>query len=121
MSDNPQKFKLTRKTVPVTIEDADGTDRNYTVQELTGKDRDLFMKKLGDKARLNDKGEPIGFKDQVGLISHLLSVSLVDENGKKVSQETIDGWPSGTLDGLAKISYELSAIAPTEAAKVGND
>ncbi len=121
MSDTPTpKFKLSRKTLPVTIEDAEGVEQSYTMQELSGKDRDLFMKKLSDKARLNDKGEPIGFKDSMGLTSYLLSLSLLDSAGKKVDQNTIDTWPASTSDGLAKLSYELSAIAPDEATKVGN-
>ncbi len=114
------KFKLSKKTLAVIIEDADGVEQTYTLQELSGKERDLFMKRISDKARLDDQGKAVGFKDQVGLVSYLLSMSLLDEKGKKISAETIDGWPTAMSDGLAKLSYELSAIAPDEAAKVGN-
>lgn len=120
MSNEIPKFKLARKTLPVEVEDAEGNTQTYTLQELSGKERDMFMKKISDKARLDDTGKAVGFKDQVGVISFLLSMSLLDEKGKAISEKTIDGWPTEITDALGKMSVGLSGISETEAVKAGN-
>lgn len=105
-------LKLSRKTVSVLLD-----DKPHTLTELTGAQRDEYLNFTGTRMKTDDKGKPVGIADYTGFQSKLVALSLTDENGKHIPEETIKAWPAAAVQELFNAAQELSGLGDkTEAA-----
>lgn len=110
------KFNLTRKEVRVDLETEDGTVTPYFIRELTGKERDTYVKLLN--IRVDGGKASVGRVD--GLETGLLALCLRDEAGKLVKAEKIGGWRAAVVEEMATIAMKLSALNKDAQEEAGN-
>jgi hypothetical protein len=112
-------FSLVKKELPVTLETASGSKTIY-LRELSGKDRDAYLKILGAKMRFDDEGKPQGLKSFDGLHIPLVSLSLYSEDGKRVPTSEIEEYPAAVVEALFDAAQDLSAINKATTTESGN-
>jgi len=115
------KFSLKRKEIKLVIEGEDGNDRNYTLREITGRDRDKFTTKLASKTKYDSSGKAIGIVDTTGLFPELLSMSLFDEKDVLVDFKVCELFPAEMQQELFEVSQRLSGLTKESETKAGND
>lgn len=114
-------LSLKRKSIKVALELEDGTTENFSIQELTGAQRDLYLTQMAKRMKYTDEGKPLGVTDFTGLHAQLLALSLVDEKGTVVPLERIQSWKSTVVQELFKAAQQLSGLNETGRAEVKND
>ena len=116
-------FKVTRNEIPVEIEDAAGTVKDYTLREFDGHSRDAYMNQIRDKAHINAEGNVTGFKTFEGIQSGLLALCLYDDKRQLVDEKIIQSFPTMMLSELFKAAQVLNGLVVSEASKeeVKND
>jgi len=112
---NELEFTLKLDQIPIVL---DG--KKYSLQELTGQQRDAYMDDMNKRMRYVD-GKAEGFTKFEGLQAGLLSKCLVDPEGKNVSESEIQAFPSHVVQALFEKAQELSALDATNAEEVKND
>lgn len=114
------EFVTYLEEVPVALRDKEGVLKQYTLRELTGAQRvDYETSNIPNMEFDKDgKARMISFQ---GMESGLLSRCLYDENGKLVSQITIESWPSKTQAGLYKIAEKLNGLGKNSEQEAKND
>lgn len=108
---NVLEFSTKIKKLPVKI---DG--KQYTIQELNGEERDLYMD-MG----LPRLGEDKKLKTVKGMQADLLSICLRDSNGELVSKKTILAWPGAVQGGLFEAARDLSGLDEASEEEAKND
>lgn len=107
------KFTTTLKSEVVSIDDKD-----YTIRELTGKERDAYNTKSGArlKMELDAKGRatPI-VRNFDGYQSELITMALTDAAGTNVPESVIAGWPASLQTTLFRKIRVMSGLSLTEA------
>ena len=103
-------FSLKLKKEEVQIEDLDGIEQTYTINELPGKQRDEFLNGIGNRMKFNSAGKTAGLKNYDGLQSGLLALCLKDKNNESVPVKDLQDWPSSVLSGLFEIASKLSGL-----------
>lgn len=117
-----ESFDLDLKETPPFQLKKDGKTRTCVLRELTGGQRDVYQTAVFAKMRTDADGKPAGMKDMSGLVSLLLSMSLVDcGNGALLSQPEIQNFPTTVQDRLFERSRVLSGLDDTGKAKAKND
>lgn len=106
----PIKLSLRRGETPIILETTDGVERAYKLREMLGKDRDLYLTRMGDKVRYNENGRVVGIKSFDGLQAALLEKCLYDENDHLVSVTDIQNFPTKTQNELFKLAQELNGL-----------
>jgi len=109
MSPTRKSFSLKLKEEEI---DIDGVP--YRLRELTGAQRDAYIKTQSDRAERNVEGKVIGVKNFDGIHTKLLSMSLVDASGKLVKEEVLRSWPSSVCEALYTAAQELSGLDKAE-------
>jgi len=102
------KVKLTKKSIPVELEVADGQCMTYQVKEMSGAQRDEYQSRLAKKATVDAQGNVIEIKDTTGLYSSLLAHTLYDPDGKLVPEATIQSWPDSAQRALFEVAREVN-------------
>jgi hypothetical protein len=86
----------------------------YTLRELDGEGRDQFMDEIMPRFKEEDSDSSGKNRARMssygGLESKLISLSLVDDEGRHVSQDVIKKWPASVQDKLFKRAQALSAL-----------
>jgi len=100
------KFTLKLKTLPVELD-----EKQYTLTELTGQQRDAYLNVSANRVKMDEKGKVTGIKNFDGLQTHLLSLSMRDPQGQLVLETEIKGWPSTVVEALYAESQKLSGLA----------
>jgi hypothetical protein len=109
-------FELKLKEVTVKL---DGSD--YIIRELTGKQRDKYLDTVAKRVQYVN-GMQAGMTSLSGLQSSLLSMCMVDEDGKNVPESTIADFPGSVTSKLFKIAQDLSGLNENEdSQEVKND
>lgn len=108
MSDK-MKLTLKRREMEVEVEGVDNVLVTYTLREMTGTQRDQYMNKMGQKAKMVD-GKMQGLKDYSNFMGDLIALSLYDSQGTLVPLKTIQEWPSSVQTALFKEAQKLSAL-----------
>ncbi len=106
---NELKFSTVLKEVPVKITGPDGKEKDYTLRELTGKLRDLFLNDMGARVKLT-AGVVESISNFVGLQSGLLALCLFNENDKPVPADEIESYPATVVAKLFEVAQELSGL-----------
>ena len=114
------EFSLKLKEKPVVIIDADGVRKNYTLRELSGRQRGKYFGELGDRMEFDEQGRLKRVKNYEGLESSLLSRCLYDENNQLVKREVIEDYPASVLAKLFEAAQELSGLGGTAEADAKN-
>lgn len=105
-----KRYSRIRKKLEIEIEEEDGTVKTYTLQEMSGTQRDKFMNKMSNRTKFDNKGNFLGFKDFDGFQSSLITLCLFDEDGKPVDEATIKLYPSSQQAGLFEDCQVLCAL-----------
>jgi hypothetical protein len=104
-------FKTVRKEKKVCIEDEDGKKTNMLLREMTGTEKGKYMASMGNRAKFDQKGNPIGLRNYDGLEASLISKCLYDvATGKLVDEKVINGWPISVQQGLMKACVKMNAM-----------
>jgi hypothetical protein len=108
------RFSLKLKEQPVLITGADGADRTFTIREMSGSQAEIYLDVLRDRL-IFDTGpdgefKVKGVKGFAGAYESLLSMCLYDQDGKLVSLEAIQLFPSDALKGLFNIAQTMNAL-----------
>lgn len=104
------KFSNARKEVPVEITDPTGTDRNWTLREMTGKGRDKYLNEVRKFITMGPKGADAQVKRFDGYQATLLHFCLFDENDENVSIEEIQELPVNIVSKLFDVAQEMNAL-----------
>ena len=107
---DPIKLSLKREELKVVLETPEGVDKTYTLREMTGRERDTYLTKMGDKFRYNAQGQVSGVKTFEGMHSILLERCLYDENDKLVSMSDLQNFPSRVLSELFAAAQKINAL-----------
>ena len=112
----PIKLKLTRQRVPVELEDEKGKILKLTLVEMDGTQRDEYLNDSASRMEIvpgevDAQGNPrTRIKDYKGLHAKLLTVCLVDENGKAPTLAEVQAWPAAVQSALYKAAQELNRL-----------
>ena len=107
---DPIKLSLKREELKVVLETPEGVDKTYSLREMTGRERDTYLTKMGDKFRYNAQGQVSGVKTFEGMHSILLERCLYDENDKLVSMSDLQNFPSRVLSELFAAAQKINAL-----------
>ncbi len=104
-------FTLKLETVQIEITDEDGAEVKYTLKELTGEQRSIFLNQVGKKVKVSASGQEVQqITDHKFLQENLLTKCIFDEEDKVITREVIQKWPAKTVAGLFKAAQELSGL-----------
>jgi len=107
---DPIKLSLKREELKVVLETPEGVEKTYTLREMSGRERDIYLTKMGDKFRYNSQGQVTGVKTFEGMHSILLERCLYDENNKLVSMTDLQNFPSRVLSELFSAAQKINAL-----------
>jgi hypothetical protein len=93
-------FRLRTKTREVTILNEKEEESKYEIRELTAAVREKYMDALSRRLVLDKKGNVIGLTKYEGMQMDLLTICMRDEDGKPVTRQMLDQWPSSTVTEL---------------------
>lgn len=106
------RISLKRKEIPFEIEKPDSTVTTYKLVELSGAEREAYLDSVRNRMTFGADGKPTGFSTFVGGNTELVAMCVRDENGKKVSKETIADWPGEALVELFEQCQKLNSLTP---------
>ena len=122
MSAEVMKLTAIVKTIPVELEQEGGAVKSYTLRELTGDQRDVYLDSMKDRFKLSASGEVSAVTNFKGLHNSLLKLCLIDdETGKVVSEEELKKLPSTTTTALFDAATKLSALDKDAKKEAKND
>lgn len=107
-------IKLRLAEIPVKLEGPNGVE-DYTLREMPGKDRDVFLNENASRVKPGPSGSAGGLRDFTGVQSMLIVKCLFDSQGKRVSRQIIDAWPCSAQTALFKKCVKLNALDDDEA------
>ena len=103
-------FQLNLQEVPVNITDREGSEKIYTLRELTSQQRAKFLNGLGSRVKYTKSGNTKGLNNHEGLQESLLAMCLYDEDKQIVKKDALKEWPAGMLSKLFEAAQELSGM-----------
>lgn len=109
MTDEVLRLPLICKEKSIILDGENGEEKKYTLRELTGTQRNIYLNKMTKRVKIRD-GKAIGINSFDGFQSDLLCNSLLDENGDLVLKEEIEGMPSSTQQTLFEESQKISSL-----------
>ena len=115
-----RKYSLKLKEMPITILDANGQQKDYTMHELSGKQRAQYLNEMNKRISISPDGKA-EVKDFEGIQESLLSRCLKDEAGNFVTVEVLGEYPSSTLSDLFDDAQTLSGLDIKARQKAKND
>jgi len=115
-----RKYSLKLKEMPITILDANGQQKDYTMHELSGKQRAQYLNEMNERISISPDGKT-EIKDFEGIQESLLSKCLKDENGKLIELAVLSEYPASTLSDLFDDAQTLSGLDIKARQKAKND
>lgn len=112
MSDKVLKLPLNLDSMKIEFNTGDGDDavsKTWTLTELTGKQRNVYLGRISSRIKVRD-GRSLGIRNFEGFQSDLLLLCLTDENNEKVSKEDIEALPAAAQATLFKEAQEISGL-----------
>ena len=103
------EVRLIRKVKKVKIIDETGTERNCTMKEMVGPDRDTWLN-FAQKRTVTQNGQPVGMSEYKGMQAKLISFCLFDEEDKKFKEDAIDKWPVTAKDILFNLAQRMNGL-----------
>ena len=99
------KFSLKLKKLEIEID-----EKIYTLSEITGSQRDTYLNDTSNRIRFGSKGEAQGIKNFDGIQTKLLSMCLMNPDGKLVEEKILKTWPASVLEALYTEAQKLSGL-----------
>lgn len=93
----------------------------YKLFEMTGVQRDAFLKRIQNQMTIGPDGKPTGVKKVEGLQSALLNGTLQNDAGEFLTAEQIDNLPQRVVDCLFKIQQKQSGLDAGKDEEAKND
>ena len=103
-----RKYSKKLEEKSICIVEVDGTEKAYTMQGLTGKQRALYLNDINEHVQIID--EKVTVDSFEGLEESLLCKCLRDEKGQLVTFEALQEYPSITLSALFDDAQKLSGM-----------
>ena len=120
MAGEKLKFELKLKELSVEMVGTDDQAKTYTLREVSGKQRDLFLNDMSKRVDFA-KGEAQSISNFEGLQAGLLALCLYDENNKLVTKDVIQGYPSSVISSLFAEAQKLSGLDADAENEAKND
>ena len=114
------EVSLKRAEIKVKVIDDAGKEHTYTLRELSGKQRDLFLNSMGKRVNFVN-GKIQGLKTYDGVQADLLALCLYDENNEVVKEDVIQTYPASVLAKLFKAAQVLSGFDEVAVTEIKND
>lgn len=111
------ELELDRDEQPVRLRSKKGGAKNWTLKELSGRERNRYLNKMKDRVKIGKNGKAMGIKNFDGYQSDLLLSSLYDEADKSVSLDMIEALPAKTQQALFDRAKEISGLDNDEEEK----
>lgn len=104
------RVSAVRKEVPVVMAGLDGQDHAYTLVELYGDERDVYLNQLLNRTKTGPDGKVTGTPDVRDIQAGLVSKCLHDEARVLVKIDAVRKFPASTLDALFRACEDLNAL-----------
>lgn len=105
----PFSLKLAEKKISIPVDDV-GTERTFTLRELTGLQRDKYAESVRSRLERDNTGRAIGMKNVTGFFASLISLCLYDETDKLVPAADIQAWPTRLQKWVHDEAEKLSGL-----------
>ena len=107
------RFSTVLKELPVFLTGVDGTEKKYTLKELTSTQRATYSESFDIKIEMDEDGKAKatageGFKTFSA--KQFMALCLYDGDGKLVPEEVIGGYPSTMIAKLHEAALALSGL-----------
>jgi len=103
------EFSLVLRTREIVLKDEDDLKSNYTLKELIGEGRDVWLEFVRSRMTVRD-GKVQDVSSLKGLQAELVSMCLFDSNDMPVGREAIQKYPAHVLTALFETAQELSDL-----------
>jgi len=107
------RFSTVLKEVPVYLTGSDNVEKQFTLKELTGKQRALYNDSFDIKFEMDVEGKAravAGGNFKSFSAKKFLALCLYGEDGKLVAESVIGGYPSTMLAKLHERALSLSGL-----------
>jgi hypothetical protein len=95
------------------IDSTTGQGRDYVLMELDGAGRDAYLDEMGKRSKVQG-GQVVGLTNFKGLQAFLLAMCLrqvaPDGTYQPIKSDTIQRWPSPTVNGLYQAAMEMNGL-----------
>lgn len=105
-----ETYSTEPKVIRFNLQGSNGIE-DWELCEMVSSQRDLYMDRVGERAKTNDQGEIVGIKKYEGMYSDLLTLCVRRKGGALVTKEEAQKWPaslSSKLYGQARNLSELN-------------
>jgi len=109
------EFSLVLPFNPVILTDNDGTPRNYILSGFNGERRDEWFDFVNERM---GEGKTKKFK---GVQSKLVSMCLLDSEGKQVPETEISKFPATVLNALFEAAQDINGLSDNAKEKAKNE
>ncbi len=107
------KLNLKASSIPVKLESNGGCE-DYELREMTAAARDSYLDVTSNRIKMDAAGKPSGVTKFEGLQAELVSRCLFRKDGKSVSRDIIQNWPSSVVNALFEECQKLNHLNRTE-------
>ena len=115
------EFTLDLEEQSVVVKRKDGVAKTYTLRELTGRQKGLYLNTMSNRLSVSEDGKVTGIKNFEGLESSLLSKCLFNEENKPVTDAELQEFPARVLRKLFDAAQILSGLNSEGVEKAKND
>lgn len=112
-------YKLKSASVPIELENEDGSVLQLAMKEMDAASRDKYLDELSTRMRFDAEGRPAGIKKFEGMQSDLLALCLFNPEGKAVVKSEIQKWPASVVSDLFKKAQAMNHL--TQETEIKND
>lgn len=103
------RLSLEKKEATVIMTKADGEEVEYTLVELTGRERNKYLNKMTSRVQMKN-GKAAGIKTFDGFQADLLKLCLLGPEKTLLTEEEIEALPSSAQMALFEKAQELSGL-----------
>lgn len=107
------RIRRKRKSMAVVIpkeESDDGLEKNWSLKELFGDERDAWLDIQQTKVKFDPKGNPTGISSIKDVAASLISMCLYDEADKRVPIDVIRKLPAESQDDLFDACQRMNGL-----------
>lgn len=113
MSEEKLSLSLKRNEREVELTSEDGVTKVYTIIEMTGMQRDLYISSVMKKGKFDADGKISPQGDISGLQASLISMCLYDNDHKLVPPSFIHAMPTTTQNALFEACSKINGLDKT--------
>jgi chitinase len=103
-------IRLQRKEKKVKLVEESGTERNLTLKEMTGANRDRYRTSDAKRFKMSADGKSIQVGDLLNQQADLIAACLYDEYGKPVPVSEIAQWTASVQESLFELCQKMNGM-----------